>query len=153
MKSAETDAMLGPSFRRLMKLVLDWPRTAACRHIAHAFDADGDTELSRLRCTRQSAYLAAAMAVAEKSPEIFGKQTSPTALTAAISKAVTERNNLYSEIETSWQRSDVSVMPVSENDRASGLGRLGFIVLGDGRAIGERLVGWYLDTAAQKEAA
>lgn len=142
------NAILLPTFRRLLKFVRQWPRTRAPRRLNHLFDEAADAHTARMRVSRESLAAAASMAVAKSSPEIFGKQTKAGAYEERIRTLISDRQALFDLIQASWQRSDVTEHRVEDADRASGLCKLTINICGGqvaiGPDLGQRAVDWWV---------
>jgi hypothetical protein len=151
----ENSALLS-TFRRSMKAVRTYPRTRAPRHHKYLFDEAADAHTARLRVSRASLIAAATMAVAKESPEIFGPQTKAGAYDERVKTLVAEKQALFDLIQTSWQRSDVTEHPLTDDARRFGLCSLSLDCCGGeifvGPDLGLRAVTWWLNDQLRKAA-
>lgn len=152
------NAPLASSFRRMCAAIKEWPRSRPLTRLGIYIDAEGDGALGRLRVTHQSLFLAAAMQFCKLHPELFGTQTATVEeRQAAMGKAVARRDELFKQLADSWERDDVELLYVNDNDRKAGLCKLGVRFTGNAVLVGpdlpRHLVDWELSRRNRKEAA
>jgi hypothetical protein len=148
--SRPENRMLLPSIRRLCNVIADFRRTNVLTKVRPYMDEEADAILSRLRCTRASLFVVAAQRMSASRPELFGKMKSPTEFADKHAALVHERDQIFSQIEQSWQRSDVVIEEITSEDRESGRSIITFrlapgVTLDDGKDLGARIVHWLLE--------
>jgi hypothetical protein len=97
------NAMLLPSFRRLISKIIERDTTGPWRLISPYIDAEADACLGRLRCTRESFFLAASIHAAERFPERFGEATEPGASADLVASLRAKRDDAVAELSAALQ--------------------------------------------------
>jgi hypothetical protein len=119
---------------------------------------DGVEALSRMQVERASLMLAVIRKLTvTENKQFWGSQDSPTSHQAAISAAKEKLEVAYRKIEAAIVLADLTVhADLASQDRENGLSRITLrctadqLHPGDGRDVGERLTGWWLQNDGRK---
>lgn len=153
--------LLKGAFTRLSMCVRNFSRTSVLRPERMGSYIDTATEaLARLQVSRASLMLAVIRVLTANEKDLWGTQDSPTAHAAEIAKAKEQLEAAYRKIEAVIVLGDLTIhTDLASQDRENGMSRITVRVtgdqlhLGDGRDIGERLVGWWLPNDGKKRVA
>jgi hypothetical protein len=135
--------LIAPAFRRMVKGIRGFRRTAPISRLGGYCDDAGDAALARVGASRQSLFLAAARSIAATQPEIFGTMSKPNEFADGIKHCLAERVRLYAEISKGWNAGDVLI----ERDRVSFRMSNGVVTVSENLA--ENLVNFCLTEMAE----
>jgi hypothetical protein len=129
------NAAAGAAFRRMVRHIVEPNGARPHRNLKHLTGEEAENTLARIGASREVLLACAAVHAAKHHPDAFGDCDDPEGLSGRLAKLATERDRLYAEIESSWQRSDVTLLPVSGDDAAKGLCRICFSMTLDGGTV------------------
>jgi hypothetical protein len=152
--------MLKGAFTRLTMATRNFSRTSILKpERMGSYLGDATEALSRMQISRASLMLLVVRLLTVREPKIWGQQDSPTSHQAAIGKLKEQLEAAYQRITSAITLADLMVHEnISDQDRQNGMSRITFritgdtLCLGDGRDIGPRLVGWWLQNDGKPKA-